>query len=164
MKQLQKDLEIKVRAGKKLRSLDLAKELDINEVDINEQMMTQPRMFAWVAVLSKLAADTKRRKKAGLKVAYAERDKHWRIYREDHNLKVTDKVIDADILRDKVYQAAQGELHDAEFNADVLDVAVQAFDQRKDMLISVGANIRAEGDTNLSILKEKAKKTMKKKL
>ena len=158
------DLGIKIQLGKKVRSFNLAEELSIayeSPETLNKQMSEQPAKYAWVAVLLAIAKQQQMELKKNSKTLHAQLSKKYRTFRENNDLKITENIILADIEADKLYVEHSDKLIDAEYNVELLIGIVEAFRQRKDMLISIGSYLRQERDSNISILKEKAKKTIK---
>jgi len=158
------DLRIEVSVGGKIRRMDLSSELSItsdNPQILNEQMTKQPAIYAWVGVLQALASDQYDRKRGGLKALYAELDNKHRNRRDKHDLKITEAIISSDVESDAVYVKNVKEVYDAKLNRDILTAALLAFEQRKDMLISVASNLRHERDNELIVLKEKAREKIR---
>lgn len=156
-----KDLKLDVRIGERRRKFNLVDELRItvdNPVELSEQMAQQPSKYAWVAVLYALASDHYERLKRRHKVLSAQLDKHHRKHRDDKALKITEAIITADIEADGQYIKSGDDLQNAKLNRDLLDAAVEAFEQRKDMMISIGSNLRQEREGELRILQSKARK------
>jgi len=157
------DLKVDIKVKGKVRNFDFNQELGISHNNpqlLNEEMSQQPSKYAWIGVLHALANDHYERLNTTLKTKYATLDKKHREKRNDEGLKVTEAVIASDIERDKEYIIAREELQNSKLNRDILSVAMAAFQQRKDMLISIGSNLRAERDMNLSIKKDKVKKLL----
>jgi hypothetical protein len=158
------DLFLEIRIGKRKRPLDLARELEISSevpAELNRQMTQQPAKYAWVAVLHALAVDHHEKERRRHKVLCANLDKKHRARREGANLKATEAIIAADIERDDEFEISMERVEKARLNKDLLMAAVTAFVQRKDMLVSVGSYVRQQMDSDITILKEKAKKTLK---
>lgn len=160
MSDLTKDLDIKITINNKKRKFDLAKELKItfdNPVALTEEMSQQPAKFAWMGVLYSLASDHYERLKRGQKTLFAQLSKKHRKRREDVNLKVTDKIIDADIESDINYRNQGDLIQDAKLSRDILSAAVDAFEQRKDMMQSIGGQLKREQDGTLRTLQNELK-------
>lgn len=165
-----KELQFQVQLDK-LHALDLDKDLSVDRTKINDEMGEQPGMFAWYAVLSELArhkAKTCRRqlksKEGGLKTLYAELSLKTRQSAVEQNIKTTEGSIDSVVRTLEPYKKAEREYDleeqkciDVERDAALLYVAKEAFEERLDMLISIGANMRKEGDDDLKILKDKVR-------
>lgn len=85
---------------------------------------------------------TRRARSTDLECAYAQLDKEYRATLSGG--KVTEKVIESNILTDARYVAMQNKYLDAVENTGVLRAACEAMRQRKDMLVQLGAQRRAE--------------------
>lgn len=164
-KQMRSDLDVSIKLGGKTRPIDLAKELAISldPNDLNDQMAQQPAMYAWVGVCRALAAEHYDKCKTSVETIKAQKSKHYRLQRDKKNLKNTEKAVEADVSVDSDYLEAVEAMHEAKKNRDVLSAALDAFEQRKDMLQSIGSNLRNESKTTLQTMKEQAKETLKKK-
>jgi hypothetical protein len=156
----EKVLDFKVKVGGMSHRHNLATELSIDRKNINDNMSKQPSQYAWFAVLHALANDAYERLKAEKKSLYAEKDNRVRARAAKLGEKTTEKGIEQAIELDPEYMELSEHILEAKLNVDLLQAALIAFMQRKDMLISISSNMRAEMDTDLSILKSKAKDVM----
>lgn len=150
------ELEIVLDKGVRYQA-SLQDELHIDEADLNQEFVEQPARFAWWAVLAKLAEGRRDRLKVSLETEYAWLDKKIRQKKMDEGKKATEKSIEMEIKSDPGYQKLTAEFLQAKEQAGVLQVAASAFEQKKDMLISLGAKMRKELDGEISILKRKEK-------
>lgn len=141
-KQAVMKLEIKLRrSGLKV---NLKKELSITRDNIDIQMMQQPAKFAWYATLYAYAKGKYATQERYLKVLRA---KLYRKYKKEGikgYAKITDGLIYATIDTNKKYQASEKELLDTKLQVDLLKAAVDAFIQRKELMQSIGSNLREE--------------------
>lgn len=135
----------------------LADDLPINGADINGEFMEQPELFAWWATVSELAKDRVASTKYQLERIYATKDHAVRLELTEAKAKITEKIVENTVITSKEYQECMFELLDAKKQLGLLLAGKEALVQRKDMLISLGANMRTEGGGNLSILKDAAK-------
>jgi len=165
-KTLENDLTMTIRVKGRTKKLNVSKLLKISGTEpqiLIEEMIEQPRLFAWIGVLRAMAQDTYERQKTEVKRVYAQRDKYHRRRREAKKLRASEKIIEADVLVDAEYKEATDKLEEAKYNYEVLNVITEAFEQRKDMLQSTGAFVRKEyGELNLDNLKEKARERVQK--
>jgi hypothetical protein len=154
------DLKLSVSFGKRKRKLDLAGELRIthdNSEILTEEMSKQPAKYAWYGVLAAMASEAYDRMKAANKAMYAELSKKHRRHRDDLGLKITDKIIESDVEADKKYIDHCDALITARRDKDILNVAVRAFEQRKDMMQSIGGQLKREQEVSVRSLQEKAR-------
>lgn len=150
-------LDFKVKAGGMTHRHNLASELSIDRKNINDNMARQPSQYAWFAVLHALANDAYERLKAEKKSLYAEKDNKIRARAAKNGDKTTENGIAQAIELDPDYVDLSNRILEAKLNVDLLQSALIAFQQRKDMLVSIASNMRAEMDTDLTVMKEKAK-------
>jgi hypothetical protein len=132
------------------------KDLRIRDTHINDMLTDQPARFAFWANLSALQQYVYEKKKMELEVFEA---KLWglvraRIEREPGG-RVTDRTVELEVKRHPQRIEKYEDLLKAKYQSDRLNAIKFAFIQRKDMLMSLGANLREEmGETSIRI-KEK---------
>lgn len=169
-------LKIQVELDGLLHTIDLDKDLAITEETLNDDMMEQPGHFARAGVLQ--AAARYRRKtleakrselKAHTKEVVAEAAEVLRADLEAKGEKVTESRIDREHVLQLCYKehmerlnALEYEIVDAFYDEDILAVAVQSFEHRKDMLVSVGAQFRAGYAQDVKTLRDGAERKMAK--
>jgi len=145
----------------KTHKFDLNIDLDINRTDINTELSHQPAQFAWYATLNELARDKVQTLKNQLGILESELDFKIRRDWDTDSGKMTEAGVAAAIKLNLKHQQ-QTELYlEAMKNQGILNVAKLAFEQRKDMLISIAANMRGESDVDLRVNKEKVAETIK---
>ncbi len=153
-------LEITVKTKNSENCINLAKDLVIDTININEAFCEQPAKFAWWATVAMQAKSLVDHKKLELekmedylkKTLVGELDSEVRTSLEMNGEKVTEsKVTNGIYIHDK-YKATQeriyklkDELLELQKKFAVLDIAKESMNQRKDMLISLGAQLRLEG-------------------
>ena len=158
---------IKVKINGKETEIDLSGDLEINLGDINESFIDQAAKYAWYGTLCNNARLELERIKNELaakieykdKSLYALLDKRSREEISAIGEKITEGKVESWIYDSQEYQAIMHSINSlrentitAEYSYNMLYTAVQAFNQRRDMLISLGANIRAEwGSIDLKI-------------
>ena len=164
-------LEITVKTKSSENTIDLAKDLQIDPANINEAFCEQPAKFAWWATVAAQARALVEKKKAEIdqteeymkKTLMGELDAEVRTTLDMNGEKVTESKVLNGIYAHERYQETQKkvfdlreELLDLQQKSTVLDIARDAMNQRKDMLISLGAQIRQEL-TNVELtMKEKS--------
>lgn len=171
-------LEIEVTTKLGTYEGDLRADLMIDVEDLTSSYLDQPGKFAWWATLSAQARAIAERKKSDWearkdyinKTLMGELDAEVRDELTDIGEKITEKKVENAIYTHPKYQAAIVELKElrdeflrASEQAQLLEVARESMDQRKDMLISIGAQLRAEGsNTELAIRKREAQEVLDK--
>ena len=153
-------LTFNIKIGKRKYTCKLDKELGIDRSDMNLEMSRQPAHYAWYASLTALARDFHVSLVNDRRTLYANLDSKYRDVYDDRGLKITEKAIENGVLRDSEYVEFSVKVSDAKLNLDLLQAAMDSFQQRKDMLISISSNMRVERDLNLVTLKEDARKVI----
>lgn len=165
-------LEVKVKLPQNAYTLNLAEDSKIDVNDLNQGFIEQPTIFAWYAVLAALAKSNVTCLKREIekqddyikKTLIGTLDGKVRKQLEIDGEKITETKVERAIYADPEYIANVEKLSDlkdrltvAEENSAILDVAKDTMIQRKDMLISLGAQVRSEYD-NVPDLKLKGAK------
>jgi len=130
--------------------LGILEELGIG-ADLKQEFSRQASYFAHWGFLHARAEDEARRSEEAKDVIGAKLGLKYRS--EKRNSKEAE--IKEHITKHSRHREAVEAWHKAKFNRDILKVAVEAFKQRKDMLIQLGADNRTEKDsTDLSLRKK----------
>ena len=152
-------LEIEVHTSKSHITVNLADDLEIKSTDIKSAYMEQPGKFAYwstVALQAKFAYERKkqevnRQEEYLRKTLYGELDSVVRAQMEMDGEKITETKVASNICTNEQYLEEQAKLYELQDELIVLqgryqqlDAAKEAMNQRKDMLISLGAQLRAE--------------------
>lgn len=122
----------------------LQKDLNFTEASINMAMTRQAALFAHYARLSADATFQADRAKQQVELLEAQLNQRFRDAMVTAGTKFTEKSIDAMVIQDSSYQAAQERAHEAKAIASMVATAADSFRHRKDMLIQVGADLRLE--------------------
>jgi len=152
------NIEINIEGIKRQNTLN--QDIQINPADLDTEFKDQALKFIYWATLSELAKDLANRKKYELDMFYARLDHSIRQNAVVNNIKLTEKMVENTVVTNEEYQKAMKEYNEARKQAGILQVAKEAFNQRKDMLVSLGANYRAEGSADPILLKEAAKQKL----
>lgn len=161
-------LELNVKTKTSENTVDLGQDLKINSADINQDFCDQPAKFAWWATVAVQAQALADRKKMEVdkqdeyirKTLIGELDSEVRMEMEINGEKATEtKVTNRIYVHEKYTKEVKklyelkDELLELQHQSAVLQVAKEAMIQRKDALISLGAQLRTEGNnsTDLSI-------------
>jgi len=135
-------MKVRVNVGDKVFDGTLREVMQINDATLNDEFIKQPSTYAYFAALSEFAVADVEQKKLAFSVLEANLDAQKRL--ELKETKVTEAVIKSAIVRDKRYQMMAEELIEAERQLGILKSFVKALEQRKDMLIQLGASKRQE--------------------
>lgn len=122
----------------------LQRDLHFTEATINDGMTRQAALFAHYARLSADATFQSDRAKQQVELLEAQLNQKFRDAMVASGTKFTEKSIDALVIQDSSYQAAQERAHEARAIASMVSSAADSFRHRKDMLIQVGADLRLE--------------------
>lgn len=141
-------LKFEVSLNGRAYESDAANDLRIDRTILDEEFANQHTRFAYYGTLHEMAKDRAARLKVSLETLYAQLDHEKRmaanaVKASSPGFKYTEAMCENEVKTDPRYIAKQNELLDANQLMGVLGVAREAFQQRKDMLISLGANARA---------------------
>ena len=143
-------VKIRDENGKLRRiSVDLKKEAKITKAKLNTELVEQPGRYAWIATLCEMARIQRDEGDALLKRTAAEMDMEFRTNGLGKEIKVTETAIGHAILISKEYQEAQQEAFVARRDYGLLQAARDTMSQRKDVLMSLSANLRSELEQQL---------------
>lgn len=169
-------LEISIKTKSSETLVNLAEDLSIDTMNINEAFCEQPAKFAWWATVAAQAKALVERKKSEVerledylkKTLVGELDTDVRMTLEMNGEKVTESKVTNGIYVHPRYKETQerlyalkDELLELQQKFAVLDIAKESMNQRKDMLISLGAQLRLEGGNTELMMKEKANAEVK---
>lgn len=142
---------------------DIQDDLYINPANLQEEFLRQPELFAWWASTCELAKDLVARQKFVLERLTAAIDHRVRLEAQQESerlgktVKMTETMVQNTVISSEEYQKAMFEYLDLKKQLGMLQAGKDAIEQRKDMLISLGANYRAEASSNPSILMDAAR-------
>jgi len=155
-------LEVNVTIDGISYEASLEEDITIDGQDLDAEFLTQARKFAWWAMVSELAKDLMNRRKYDLDQLYARQDHRVRMEAScppspAKPVKLTEKMVENSVITSPEYKTAYESYLDTKKYYGMLSAGREAFVQRKEMLISLGANYRAEGNADPVLLQEKAK-------
>jgi hypothetical protein len=117
-----------------------AKQFDINELDLSEEVASQPAMFSYIATLYAKAKGNRNKAKLDVKVCEAVVKRRLK----DENPKLTVDATAAMAISDPEVLQQHGNFIAAEELVDHLDADVEASRQKSDMLKLLSAMIKRE--------------------
>lgn len=143
---------------------DISDHLRIDRTDLEEEFATQPEYYAYYASMEAIAKDKRSRLKHGLELLYAQLDADKRQHAhtmqvQNPKFKYTEKMCENEVKGDKRYQEMLADYLAAEKLANLLGAWRNAFDHRREVLISLGAHDRT-GNLSPRVLAEQAKNTL----
>ncbi|CCG43332.1 hypothetical protein [Magnetospirillum molischianum] len=127
----------------------LQKDLAFSDHDISAAMMRQASLFAHYAVIAAQAQKRYDTAKLAADIVESRVDKRLRDEYAQAGAKITEAALGKEILRDREYVEAQKKVNDARMIADLAKNALEAFKQRKDMLVQIGVALREEAKGEL---------------
>lgn len=158
-------------------TIDLGEDLKIDPMNINDAFIEQPAKFAyWAtvaiqakALLEKKKSEVERQEEYLKKTLVGELDNEVRANLEMNGEKITETKVTNGIYIHERYKEEQAKLYalkdellELQQKFAVLDIAKESMNQRKDMLISLGANLRLEGNNaELSLKVQRVNEMMK---
>lgn len=167
-------LNIEVKTQSSTHQVNLGEDLLIEPEHMNEAFIEQPAKFAYWATVALQAKSLVDKKKLEVdkqedylkKNLIGELDGEVRKELELNGEKVTEAKVTNGIYTHERYQEEQSKLYhlkdellELQNKFAILDIAKESMNQRKDMLISLGAQLRMESNnTDLTIKAEAAKK------
>lgn len=130
----------------------------INDDCLDVEFLNQPERFSWWSTFENL----KRAEVAELKNDLTELDARLgfaeRIRLKDAGIKGTERMIEEHVITHPEHKTLQSKLQEAQKQLGQAIAGRQAMEHRKEMLISLGANYRAEGQADPVILREEARR------
>ena len=136
-------LQFSLKMGTRTYNVDLASELKIDKANIDEEMTEQPMKYAWYSAIFEEANNEFNRCKlevaeleAGIVTVLRERAKTGE--------RLTEKVMDSEMRQFPSWSTLQRKMLDAQSNLAMARVAKEAFQQRRDMIVSLGSLLREE--------------------
>lgn len=129
----------------------LGEDLSVNHSALSDVFATHAEKFAWYSTAYELAQDHEARLKEELARTYARVDHKIRMEAKGANVKMTEKMVENSVITHPIYTELQEKYLDAKRNSGLLKAARDAMIHRRDMLIQMGANYRAEGASDISL-------------
>lgn len=147
--------------GDKQYPFELATDVKIDKQNLNGEFQDHSEIFAFYATAYELALDMESRAKAHLDRVYAQEDYQARMNGQQAGVKLTEKMVENTAITQQSYVDALEQYMEAKKNVGLLRAAKDALIHKRDMLISLGAMMRAEGMSDISIKQEAVKSIMK---
>lgn len=157
---MRESLPVKVKLGDKEYDLKYEEELKCSEDTINEDLTDQPSLFAWYAVLQEMAEEVYSRARMEFEISEAQLDAQYRKEAADKKEKVMEKQILSKIVLNDTHIALRNVMIEAKKNVGTLKAIKDSFNHRKETLIALASNMRAQADPELFVKKEQAKQKL----
>jgi hypothetical protein len=147
---------------KRKYTLKLGEDLAINEEDLDQLLCDQPSRYVRYATIAGMARSKVERLEykleeleANLDLAIREKKEKQKVTKEEGGEKLTEGKIKSIIITNSTRLALVNELMEAKEQYEISNAAKDASGQKKDCLISIGANRRAQYDSELSLKSKK---------
>jgi hypothetical protein len=156
-----KILDFSIDIGGVVYENSLMDDIRIDKTNLDEECATQAEKFAYYGAAAELAKSREAYLKNDLDVLYAQIEHEKRqaantMQIANSKFKFTEKMCESEVITDKRYQAKKKEYLDAKKLTGLLTVGKDAFNHRREALISLGANQRV-GANDTRILKQTVK-------
>lgn len=149
-------MHLTVTLGDRVYDGDLEAEarVDTDPAGLNQALAEQPGKFAWWATLEVLSRALAESVERELAIKHAELYAHYEAAMsstdtDGKRARPTVDKIKSQVIRHKDYVAIQQRLASAAEQRELLTVARQTMQMRKDSLLAVASNMRAERDAHI---------------
>ena len=122
----------------------LQKDLAFSDVNLGDAMMNQAGMFAHYAVLSAQALERFEKAKMITEITESKASQRLREEMLAEGGKVVEKKVESELGQQKDVMKARKAQVEAKAMSDLARNALEAFKQRRDMLVQVGVSMREE--------------------
>jgi hypothetical protein len=137
-------MNVKIQYGDDLIKFNLYSEIKIDENLINDELQSQPSVYAFLTMLHKKLIKSAKEAEAHKKQLWAKLYLKYKDGVGQYGRAPSDDVCKAKVEKNKEYQEAIKLLIIAESNRDDIQACVEVFEQRKDILQTLSANQRKE--------------------
>lgn len=137
-----------------LQDSSLQEDIFVDRSRLNDEFAEHASRFGWYSTAYELCVDHEARLKAKLERAYAQLDAQARAQMEAAGVKVTEKKVENTVITQPEYISIYEEYLDAKLQVGLLKAARDAMIHKKEMLVSLGANLRSEMKSDPSLLAE----------
>lgn len=129
-----------------MTTYSVRQELAVNEQNYQKEFIAQPAKYAfWSAVLQQAKYVLSSQQNA-LEKVHAELYNDVNVRLVGEGMRPTKDLIEAQIILDDRYQEAQSRVDTCEYSVSQVQYLVKAFEQRKDMLVQFGADMRKDSN------------------
>lgn len=122
----------------------LAKDVSIDGANLSENMKSHTALYVMYATKAVRAKRQYERYKTAFEVLEAQLDSQHRTALKEENAKTTEGQVRAAVVTDPRWSAASGRVIDARMVYQLADIAVDGFEQRKDMLLQIARDAGRE--------------------
>ena len=137
--------------GETAYDFEAAQHVKIDKGNLNAEFENHAQLFAYYATAYELALDVEVSHKAYLDRVYAVEDHKARMNAEQVNKKLTEKMVENTVITSQNYTDALKAYLTAKKQTGIIKAVKDALIEKRSMLISLGANFRAEGSSDVSL-------------
>lgn len=138
---------INLKVNGELISFNIYQESKINEDNLNSELKKQPSLYSYLTTLNNELTQICEDQEVEVERIYSKRLLFYKIeenfYSKKHG-KVSDKMAEVLVNQDEIYIAAKIKLNRLKKDKFNVYSAVRAFEQKKDILQTLSANVRKE--------------------
>jgi hypothetical protein len=153
--------DVPIKLGSVEYDNNLSTDLKIDRNDLDSEFANQARLYAYYGTMAALAESRRQHLKNELELLYAhldaEKRNQARVEAESMKIKFTETMFENMVKSDPRYQTKMKEYLNTQELANILDVGKKAFEHRKDMLVSLGANHRQSTTMDKRVMTDYAK-------
>jgi len=151
---------VELRMGGEIVRPNFKEELRCAEETINENLRDQPSFYAYYAVLAELADEALSEAKLALEMTESSLDAEVREEMTRVGTKTTETAIRGKIVLKESYVAAVSLVNSLKKDVGILKAIKEAFNHRKDMLVTLASNMRAQADPEIFIKKQEYSRSL----
>lgn len=140
----------------------LKEDSSVDQGSLNDVLSEHAQKFAWYATAYELALYHEAQLKEELQRTYARVDHKVRMEGKDAGVKLTEKMVENTVITHPHYMSLQDKYLAAKRDSGLLKAARDTMIHRRDMLIQMGANYRAEGTSDITLKEEYVKSKTRK--
>ena len=117
----------------------------INQAELSNELETQAAVYSYYGgVLSKIKREVDLQENTLSKLEADIRSSFYKSYKDENKAKPTDKMTEAQVIKDESYQLVKRNIIDLEYKYNLFKGLLHGLDQKKDCLIQLSSNRRAE--------------------
>jgi len=138
-------MNVKIKYGEESYIFNLYEEIIVDENKINSEIRDQPTGYAFLSMLHKKLIRKAQDKKTELDKVHATLFLHFKDELDKNTGRAnSNDVAESKVLLDANYLNHLAAYDKAQDERDTIEVCVKAFEQRKDLIQTLSANIRKE--------------------
>lgn len=137
-------MNISIKYGGKTYKFNLFEELQVSEAQVNRELKTQASSYSFLTTLHKSLVKQYEQAEARKKKVYAQLYVKLKTQSNTGGRPPSDDLVKQQVESNKLYQKVVNNTIQYKYQMGILESAVRSFEQRKDILQSLSANLRNE--------------------